>query len=209
MPLRLRTALCAPSHPATHGRRDFPEGAVRFPKPGDDAIRLLREAHELRVPLDGQVPAAQDLTEQALVVVLPEDEEVGIGAEIAADVAQRHARHAPASRPHVGAGGALAQLHRALGDAEVGVDLEGAGLDAEGAGLERGAGVAVDDRRAHAPPGELIGEHQTGGASADDQDISVRTGLVGRLRQSIGRDSSRHHLGGASMPPHRSRSLMT
>ena len=161
--------------------RDLPDGAVRLSEPGDDPIRLLRQADELGVPLYRHAPVVQGLAQQSLVVVLAQDQEEGIRTEVPADVAQRDARRSPSPHPQVGAGRALAELERPPGDPEMGVDLERAGLDAERTRLERRARVAIYDRRTHALPAELIGEHQAGRAGADDQDIGVAAGRCVRL----------------------------
>ena len=70
----------------------------------------------------------------------------------------------------------LPERERPIDDAQVRVDLEGAGLHAERPRLARRPGMAVDDHRAHAAAGELVGEHQAGGAGADDQDVGIRGG---------------------------------
>ena len=136
-------------------------------------VRRLCKADQFGVPLHGRVPVAQPLAHDALVVVLAEDQDVWIGRRAAPGLAQRHARGVPAARPDVGAGGGRAKLERPPDDAELRVDLHGARLHGERPRLKRGAGVPVDEHRAHAAPGELVGEHQAGRAGTDDQDSGI------------------------------------
>ena len=42
--------------------------------------------------------------------------------------------------------------------------------------LAQGAGMAIDDENAHAAADELIGEHQPGGAGADDENVGIHRG---------------------------------
>ncbi len=88
----------------------------------------------------------------------------------------RPAAHAPcvaALRPHGCAGASLAELQRAVDDAELGVDLQGTGLHAERAALLGGPGMPIDDLDAHAAPHQLVGEHEAGRAGADNQDVRI------------------------------------
>src|SRR3989454_655483 len=82
-------------------------------------------------------------------------------------------RTVPALSPQHGAVGAFAEGARLIGDAQVRIDLEGAGLHAQRPRLARRTGVPVDDPYAHATPGELVREHQPGGAGSDDEDIRI------------------------------------
>ena len=116
---------------------------------------------------------AQLLAHDPLIVVLAEDQDVGIGRHQAPGVAQRHPRHLPALRPDVGAGGDPAELQRTLDDAELWVDLQRARLHAERPRLLRRSGVAVDDAHANAAADQLVGQHQSGRAGADDQDVRI------------------------------------
>ena len=113
------------------------------------------------------------LAHDALVVVLAEHEDVGVGRD--RPCRRRRAGRGPCAgpAPRGCAGAALAELQRALDDAELRVDLQRAGLDAERAGLRGRSGVAVDDLDAHAAAHELVGEHEAGRAGADDQDVRI------------------------------------
>ena len=82
-------------------------------------------------------------------------------------------RHAAPLRPDGCAGAALAEFQRAADDAELGVNLQGAGLNAKRPALHGRSGVTVDDLDAHAAPYELVGEHEAGRAGADDQDVRI------------------------------------
>ena len=109
------------------------ERSVRVLQRGRHRGVVLRQADQLGVPLHLQVPLGQVLAQDPFVVVLSENEEIGIGAHIAPDVAQGNTGGATSIRPEVGAGRAAAECECAIGDAKPGVDLEGAGLHAEGA----------------------------------------------------------------------------
>ena len=138
-------------------------------------VGLLFEADELGVPVHVAAVSAQLVAEQAFVVVLAEDHQERIRAEIAADIAERDARRAAAARPEVGTGRAPAELERALHQAELGVDLHRARLHAERTRLARRPGMTIDDQRVDAVARELVGEHQAGGAGTDDQYVKIHT----------------------------------
>ena len=99
MPLSSRTALCAPSQPATQAAsilRVVPSGCFSV---AATLVGVLLEADELGVPLHRRCRVAQLLAHDAFVVVLAEDQDVRIGRDVAPGVAQRHARHLAALRP--------------------------------------------------------------------------------------------------------------
>ena len=159
------------------GRVDVDEPAVGLFQGRPDAARLLPQRHQFGVPLHRHVPAAQRSTEQPFVVVLPQDQQEGEWAQVAADVAQRHACPEAALRPQVGAGGALAELERLVRDAQLRVDFQRARLHAQRPGLQRRPGVPVNDLRSHAAATELVGKHQSGRSGADDQHIGLHGNL--------------------------------
>ena len=165
-------AVCAVAagHP---GGADVGERAVGLFQGRHDADRLLLQPHQLNVPSHCHVPAAQRIAEQPLIVVLPQDQQKRERAQVAADVAQRHACRATTLCPQVGAAGALAEFERLLRDAQLRVDLQRARLYAQRPGLQCRPGVAVDDLRAHAAAAELIGQHQSGRSGTDDEHIGV------------------------------------
>src|SRR5262245_31235854 len=123
-------------------------------------VSMLREVDEFGVPLDADAERIELLAHDELVVVLAEDEDERVGRDGAADVAERHMRHAASLCPHSGAGALLAELERALDDAELGVDFQRACLHAKRPALHGRPRVAVDDLNAHAAPYELVGEHK-------------------------------------------------
>ena len=173
MPFSSRTLLRAPSQPPTQAARIVwvaPSGELQL---GCDPVGLLCDADQFGVPLDRQAKLAQPVAHDALVVVLAEDQDVGIGRHGTSGVAERHPRHLPPLRPHVGAGGDLAKFESAIGDAELWVDLQRARLHAERPGLLRWSGVAVDDAHAHASADQLVGQHQSGRAGPDHQDVRI------------------------------------
>ena len=65
-----------------------------------------------------------------------------------------------------------ALLDEALGDAELGEDLQGAGVDDRGPGGVVPAGLVVDDGDVDAGRGQLGRDREPGGAGAGDEDIS-------------------------------------
>ena len=76
MPLISRTALCAPSHPATHAAvmsAVVPSGCLSV---ADGCAVVLREADELGVPLHRDARLAQGVAQEPLVVVLAQDQDV-------------------------------------------------------------------------------------------------------------------------------------
>ncbi len=80
---------------------DLPHRAVREFELRGYARGSLRQVDQLGVPFHADAPAAEGLSEQPLVVVLAEDQEKGIRAQIAPDVAEGDAccaRFPPAQR---------------------------------------------------------------------------------------------------------------
>ena len=75
-------AVASPDPPG----RDFVDGAVRVLERCRDVPGILRQADQLRVPLHGHAPVAEGVAQQPFVVVLAEDQEKGIRAQIAPDV---------------------------------------------------------------------------------------------------------------------------
>ena len=182
-----RTALCAPSHPATQAAvisRVAPSGCLSV------AVTLsarLLEGDELGVPLHRQSPVAELVAHDPLVVVLTQDENERIRSDEPAGVAERDVRHPAAFGPDIRARAALAELERAIDEAELRVDLQRARLHAQRPRLARRPGMTVDDERAHAAPAELIGEHQPGRAGTDDQNVSVHERSLRRSAQERAR----------------------
>ena len=84
MPFSSRTALRAPSHPATHAAVIFrlvPSGCLSV------AVTLtgfLLEADQLGVPLHRHAQVAKLVAHDPFVVVLAEDQDEGIGRHVAA-----------------------------------------------------------------------------------------------------------------------------
>lgn len=114
---------------------------------------------------------AQRVAEQALVVVLPQDQQERKRAQIAPDIAERHTRAAAAVGPQVGSARATTRGQRRFGDAELGVDFERARLHAERPGLDRRACMAIYDHAADAASRQLIGQHEAGRPGADNEDV--------------------------------------
>ena len=79
MPFSSRTALRAPSQPATHAAVTSARRSVGLLERRDDLVGLLLEADQLGVPLHRQAPVAQPVAHDPFVVVLAEDEDERIG----------------------------------------------------------------------------------------------------------------------------------
>ncbi len=156
------------------GRPDDLQASVGLPERRRHLRRGLLQGDEFGVPARLHAEGPQVVAQQPFVVVLSEDEEEGIGTEVAPDIAERHARGAAAADPHVGTDRPRAQLEGPLGDAEARVDLERAGLHPQRLGADGGPGIAVDDEDGHAAPRQLIGQHESGRPGADDEDVDVR-----------------------------------
>ena len=106
----------------------------------------------------------------------------GYGVAFLAGAAEQHPPHVATARPDVGTRAALAELERARGDTELGIDLQSARLNPERARLLRGARVVVDQQHAHAATHQLVRQHQPGRACADDQDVGVHLNRPGCRR---------------------------
>ena len=174
MPFNSRTALRAPSQPATQAAVHVCVVRSACLSVTRDAIGCLLEGDELGVPLHRHVPVAQLLPHDPFVIVLAENEDIRVRSYALACFAQRNPRSFPAFRPDVGARAVLAELEGTVDDPELGVDLERARLYTQRPCLECRPRMAVYDRRAHTPPAELIGQHQAGRTGADNEDIGIR-----------------------------------
>jgi hypothetical protein len=174
MPLISRTGLFAPSQPASHDAVRvcvLPSGRRSF---ATTPVGTLLERDELGPPAHVHAEGRELRAEHALVVVLAEHQDVRIGAQALADVAERQPGAEPGVGPQVDRIAFAAERDRLVDDAEPRVDLERARVDGDRARLLRGPGMAVDDVDADAAPRELAGEHQAGRARADDEHVDVR-----------------------------------
>jgi hypothetical protein len=132
-------------------------------------IRMLCKCDKFGIPLHVNPPAVECVSEQPLVVVLAQDQQVGVGAQIASHLSQRDARHLPALDPEIRAA-CLRQCDRPLGNAHV--NKSPACVPARLAPWsDRWAGIAFDDQCPKSVTRELVGQHQPGRACADDQHV--------------------------------------
>ncbi len=115
----------------------------------------------------------EPVDQQALVVVLGEAEHERVRAEALADVTERDDGHLARPVAEVEAIEPEAAGDDVVGDAELAVELEGAGLDGHRAGRLARAGVSVDQAERTPRPRQPEGEDQAGRAGADDQDVAV------------------------------------
>jgi hypothetical protein len=146
-----------------------------------DAVRLLLERHQLRVPSHGDVPLPQVLAHDAFVVVLTEHQDVRERAQVLAHVVEWDTRLQPPVRPHVRAVAGATQLERSLRQPELRVDLERARVHGHGSRLQSRTAMTIDDHRANAAPAQLIRQHQPGRACPNDKDISQHAHLLDKL----------------------------
>ena len=117
--------------------------------------------------------SSKPLAHEAFVVVLAEEESVRIGGGAGpASPRGTCAMWSPRSQK-LAPVPSLAERERSLDDAELRVDLQGARLHAERSRLNRRAGIPVYDVYAHISPNQLIGDHEPGRASPDDQNVSI------------------------------------
>jgi hypothetical protein len=107
---------------------DRAAGAVRETEGDIDVGGLLLEGNELGSPLHRDTEFGQPLSQDLLVVVLPEHQHVRERAQALADVADRNAGAPAAVRPDVAPGSTRAERQRLLGDAELRIDLQRAGV---------------------------------------------------------------------------------
>ena len=103
---------------------------------------VLLETDELGVPLHRHAKVTKPLAHDPFVVVLAEDENVGIGREASAGQPQRDMARSPPFGPQVRARGGLAQLERAIDNAKFRIDLQRARLHAECSRLHRRPGAS-------------------------------------------------------------------
>ena len=94
--------------PGNPGSADTSLGTVGLLEHRGDGVGLLRESDEFGAPLDGRSQFAKVVAHQAFVVVLSEDEEVGVRSYFVAGVGESDARAPLPVGPDVAAGAALA-----------------------------------------------------------------------------------------------------
>src|SRR5262249_14861781 len=183
MPLRSRTALCAPSHPATQATSVswmVPSGSLSRAETRSGACARPTSSvfHSTDWPWSrSRSPMIRSLSSW------PRMRMNGYGVALR-PASPRRTRallrppaHTCAPRAPIGAGARPAERGRGVDDAEVRVDLERAGLHTERSRLARRADMAVDDPHPDATPRELVGEHQAGRTGADDQDVGIHADL--------------------------------
>jgi hypothetical protein len=111
--------------------------------------------------------------EEALVLVLGEDEHIGERAQALAECAELDVADASAFDPEVYGKELVAEADHLVGEADLAVELECAGVDDQRARGDAWFGDLVDDADADAEASEPEGENEAGRASADDEDLSV------------------------------------
>ena len=152
---------------------DLAGRAIRLLERSRDLARFLLEPDQLGIPLHRHAPVTESVAHNPFVVVLAEDQNERIRSHGSPGFAKRDTPHPPPLRPHVCACAGLAELECPIDDTELRIDFQGARLHAQRPRLKRRSGMPVDDQRTHAAPPELIGEHQPGRASSDDQNVGI------------------------------------
>jgi hypothetical protein len=152
-------------------------GAIGEFEMNENVTGGLFEAEELGLALDADAEGGELIDEEALVLVLREDEREGKGAEACAELAEDGAGDAIAGDPEVDGFDLAAALDDGIGEAELRVELEGAGLDGESSGGGPGFWCLVDDADAYAEPSEPESEYETGWACSGDKDVDPGFGL--------------------------------
>ncbi len=120
----------------------------------------------------------ESITQEALVVILSQDQDLGIRAQTLPDVPDRNPSGAAASGPDVRAPSRLPQREGTVRDAEMRVDLQRASLDTQRSCLYRRTRVTVYDAKPHSTASQLIGEHQPGGTGSHDQNIGIHVTML-------------------------------
>ena len=158
MPAALRTRLRPPSQPTRYCRpQRLAVGQLDV-----DAGVVLREARHLTSAIDRHLQLADPVGQDALDVVLPQPESVGVPGGEVADV-QAGSPANPATCSH------LSLRQEPVGDAALVEDLDGARVQAAGARAgEVLAGAPLDDGDVDARQRQLARQHQPCRTSSGD-----------------------------------------
>ncbi|MDQ0746123.1 hypothetical protein QF034_000354 [Streptomyces africanus] len=106
--------------------------ALPMAQAAGDVLALRLGAHQLRAPLDGDVPCGEAGREDRLRLRLREEEQEGVRRVVAADVEHRHVQRA-AGQMQVQPDRRVPPVDQFVRHAEPGQHLQGAGLDGRGA----------------------------------------------------------------------------
>ena len=138
------------------------------------AVRRLIEADELALPFDLHTALGQPLDEQKLVLVLGEEEGIGIRTEPGADLAEDRARLSFAADPDIGGERLPSALDDGVGQSDLVIELEGTGVDRERARRRARRRCLVDDSHAHAEARQPQGQYEARRTGADDEHVYGR-----------------------------------
>ena len=169
MPAVLRTRLRPPSHPARYcARSDCAVGQLDV-----DAGFVLREARHLTFAIEGHRQLADPAGQDALDVLLPEPERVGMPGGKVADV-QRD----PGELPDLDH---LSLREEPIGDSALIEDLDGARVQTTRARAgEVLAGAPLDNRNVDARQRQLARQHQPGRTSSGDHHRMLGLSAISR-----------------------------
>ncbi len=133
---------------------------------------ILGEGFQFGVPLHLDAVGAQLLDQEALMIVLRKSQHERVGAEAGADVLERQHGDIVAVFTQVNGVDLDAKVDHHVGKPQLAVEFQRARMHGHRAGGLAGAAVLVDDAHSDAAPRQGYGEHQAGGAGADNEHLS-------------------------------------
>ncbi len=186
--LRISAAWKARAHRLAHPRagavaaRDIGGAALLLAsirrQPRDDPALFLGVGNEAGLALHRDTQSLQPGGQKALMLVLGENVQEGIGREVFAHRGEVEMNLLLALHPKIDAWNLVPVLKNRLGEVELPVKLERARMHRQGARGCAGLFGPVDDAAADAQLGQPQGQHQPGWASAHDQDIAIFHGFA-------------------------------
>ncbi|VVO38618.1 hypothetical protein PS718_05588 [Pseudomonas fluorescens] len=142
------------------------------------AIASLLEMLQCGVALDADAIVFEALDQQLFMLVLREYFDERVGRQALADAVQRQLCDRFAIDPEVCRRDLMTVAHDGLGQVQLPIQLQRSRLHRQRPGSGARCGGLVDDAHLHAQFAQPQGQHQPGGAGADDQDIAAVHGCV-------------------------------
>ncbi|MNN24150.1 hypothetical protein D3C81_1375700 [compost metagenome] len=146
-----------------------------------EAVAGFLEAFQGGIAFDRDAVVFKTLDQQPFVLILREDFDECVGCQAFADAVQWQLRDRFTVDPEIRRRHPMAVAHHGVGEVQLPVQLEGARLHRQRSRRGTGRGGLVDDPHAHAQFAQPQGQHQPGGAGADDQNVAAVHGPVLRL----------------------------
>ena len=147
--------------------------AVGVQEPREDVVAPIVETVERAGTLDRNADGRKTLAQQALVLVLREDQHERERRRTRAECAELDVRDAPAADPQVRRVEADRCFDHGVRDAELAIELERARMHDERARRRCRGGSLVDEAHAHAGFREPQREHEAGRTGTRNQDVDV------------------------------------